>query len=94
MHTCSAAAHTNVDMAAMVMHGYVEGYGKTINGYPQQVKCIRVFDAVWKGRGQHNRVVQHIVFKVHRMLSALVKFVGVDSGEAGTLSLSTCDNNY
>ena len=46
MHAGSVAAHTNADMAAMVMRGYVEGHGKTINGYPQQVKCIRVFDAV------------------------------------------------
>ena len=94
MHACSVVAHTNVDMAAMVMRGYVEGHGKTINGHPQQVKCIRVFDAVWKGRGQHNRVVQHIVLKVHIMLSALVKFVGVDNGEARTPSLSTYDSNY
>ena len=72
MHACSTAVHTNADMAAMVMSGYVEGRGKIINGYPQQVKCIRVFNAVWKGRGQHNRVVQHIVFKVHKMLFALV----------------------
>ena len=82
MHACSVAAHTNVDMATMVMRGYVEGHGKTINGYPQQVKCIRVFNAVCKGKGQHNTVVQHIVLKVHRMLSALVKFVGLDSGDA------------
>ena len=94
MHACSAAAHTNADMATMVMSGYVEGHGKIINDYPQQVKCIRVFDVVWKGRGQHNRVVQHIVLKVHKMLSALVKFVEVDSGEARTLSLGTCDSNY
>ena len=94
MHACNVAAHTNVDMTAMVMRGYVKGCGKTINGYPQQVKCIRVFDAVWKGRGQYNRVTQHIVLKVHIMLSALVKFVEVDSGEARIPSLSTCDINY
>ena len=94
MHAYNVVAHTNVDMAAMVMCGYVEGHGKTINGYSQQVKCIRVFDAVWKGKGQHNRVAQHIVLKVHRLLSALVKFVEVDSGEARTPSLSTCDINY
>ena len=94
MHAYSVVAHTNVDMAAMVMRGYVEGHGKTINGYPQQVKCIRVFDAVWKGRGQHSKVVQHIVLKVHKMLYALVKFVEVNNGEAGTLPLSTCNINY
>ena len=66
MHAGSVAAHTNADMAAMVMRGYVEAHGKTINGYPQQVKCIRVFDAVWKGRG-FARAVLHMVLKVHRM---------------------------
>ena len=93
MHACSAVAHTMWTWQQWLCVG-VEGHGKTINGYPQQVKCIRVFDAVWKGRGQHIKVVQHIVLKVHRMLSALIKFVEVDSGEAGTLSLSTCNSNY
>ena len=39
-------------------------------------------------------MVLHMVLKVHRILSALVKFVEADSGEAGLLSQSTCDNNY
>lgn len=93
MHACSAPAHTNVDMAAMVTPGCVEGHGITISGCPQQAKCILVFNAVWKGRGQHNRVAQHRDLKVHGILSALVKFVEVESGEVGTLLLSTCDSN-
>ena len=46
MYTCSVAAHTNVDMVAIVMRGYVEGHDKTINGYPQLVKFICVFNAI------------------------------------------------
>ena len=92
MHTCSARALINVDIAAMITHGCVEGHGITISGYPQQTMYIPVFNVVCKDRGHHNRVV-HRELKVHGMLFALVISVKVESGEVGTLLQSICDNN-
>ena len=57
MHTCGALAHINVDIAAMITHGCVEGHGTTISGYPQQTRYIHVFNIICKGRGHHNIVV-------------------------------------
>ena len=44
MHACSAAAPTNVDMAAMVMRGYVKGHGKNhqwLSATDKVHSCVR-----------------------------------------------------